>query len=42
MERMPSLRADYARMREMIFGHTPAWEQIVQSLRELEDRIIGK
>jgi len=38
-ERMPILRADYARMREMIFGEALAWEQIIRNLRELEDRI---
>jgi len=38
-ERMNSLRADYGRMREMIFGDAPAWEHIVASLRELEARI---
>ncbi len=37
--RMDSLRADYVRMREMIFGDAPAWEDIVESLRELEARI---
>jgi hypothetical protein len=41
-ERMPLLRTDYARMREMVFGEAPAWEWIVQGLRELEDRINGK
>ena len=40
-ERIPALRADYARMREMIFGEAPAWEQIVQGLQELEDQING-
>jgi hypothetical protein len=25
-------RTDYARMREMIFGEAPAWEQIMQGL----------
>jgi len=38
-ERMDSLRADYGRMREMIFGNAPAWEHIVAGLRELEARI---
>jgi hypothetical protein len=38
-ERMPALQADYARMREMIFGDAPAWEEIVRGLRKLEDRI---
>ena len=26
-------------MREMIFGEAPAWEQIMQGLRELEGQI---
>jgi hypothetical protein len=38
-ERMPALQADYARMREMIFGDVPAWEEIMRGLRELEDRV---
>jgi hypothetical protein len=41
-ERMASLRADYARMREMIFGEAPPWEEIVHSLRETEQQINGK
>ena len=40
-EQAASLRADYSRMREMIFGEAPAWEQIVQGLRELEGKING-
>jgi len=39
---MDALRADYGRMREMIFGDAPAWEQIVEGLRELEARINEK
>jgi hypothetical protein len=35
------VRADYARMREMIFGDAPSWEQIAQGLQELEKRING-
>ena len=35
--RMPALQTDYARMREMIFGDAPAWDEIVRGLRELED-----
>ncbi|MEN6427380.1 MAG: hypothetical protein ABFE13_18655 [Phycisphaerales bacterium] len=35
--RMPALQADYTRMREMIFGDAPAWDEIVRGLRELED-----
>jgi hypothetical protein len=38
---MPLLRADYARMREMIFGDAPDWQRIVQGLRELEGQING-
>jgi hypothetical protein len=38
-ERMPALQADYARMREMIFGDVPTWEEIMRGLRELEDRV---
>ena len=41
-DREPPLRTDYARMREMIFGDVPAWEQIVLALRELEGRMNGK
>ena len=41
-ERMGPLRADYARMREMIFGSAPPWEEIVRGLQELEDRINKK
>jgi hypothetical protein len=39
---MPILRADYARLREMIFGDAPTWEQIIQNLRELENLINRK
>lgn len=35
-QRMSAFRADYARMREMIFGDAPVWEEIVQGLRELQ------
>jgi hypothetical protein len=35
-EQMASLQADYARMREMIFGDAPSWENIMEVLRELE------
>lgn len=37
--RMDSLRADYALMREMIFGDAPAWEDIMAGLQKLEARI---
>jgi hypothetical protein len=38
-KQMNSLRADYSRMREMIFGDAPAWGQIMEGLRKLEARI---
>lgn len=38
-ERMPALQADYARMREMIFGDVPTWGEIMRGLRELEDGV---
>jgi hypothetical protein len=41
-ERVPTLQADYARLREMIFGAAPAWEEIMRGLRELEDRMNRK
>ncbi len=41
-DRMSSLRADYAHMREMIFGDVPAWERIALGLRELEDQMNRK
>ncbi|MEK7269905.1 MAG: nucleotidyl transferase AbiEii/AbiGii toxin family protein [Planctomycetota bacterium] len=37
--RLASLRSDYARMRQMIFGNALAWEEILQGLRMLEARI---
>ena len=37
--RLDALRADYVRMREMIFGDAPAWENIVAGLQKLEGRI---
>lgn len=41
-QRMPGLRNDYARMREMIFGVVPPWEEIIRGLRKLEDTINRK
>jgi hypothetical protein len=38
-DRLASLRTDYAAMREMIFGDLPEWEDIMEGLRGLEDRI---
>jgi len=35
-EQMVALKADYIRMREMIFGDAPPWEQIMHGLRDLE------
>ncbi|MCL5279435.1 MAG: nucleotidyl transferase AbiEii/AbiGii toxin family protein [Planctomycetes bacterium] len=40
--RMSALEGDYTRMREMIFGAAPPWDEIIQGLRELEERINGK
>ncbi|MEI6309140.1 MAG: nucleotidyl transferase AbiEii/AbiGii toxin family protein, partial [bacterium] len=41
-KRSSSLRTDYSRMQEMIFGDAPPWEQIVQGLQELEEQINGE
>lgn len=38
-ERMPALRQDYERMKVMIFGAPPTWDEITQGLGELEHRI---
>ena len=38
-ERTPSLRADYDRMQEMIFGEAPTWEEIESGLKAPEARI---
>jgi hypothetical protein len=35
------LGADYLRMREMIFGEPPLWDDILNSLKELQDRLNG-
>jgi len=40
--RMSAFQGDYARMREMIFGDVPSWEEIVRGLQELEDKMNGK
>ena len=40
--RMPAFQADYTRMREMIFGDAPPWEEIMRSLQELEDKMNGR
>ncbi len=40
-DQVPPLRADYARMRVMIFGDVPDWERIAQGLRALEGQING-
>jgi len=41
-KRSSSLRTDYSRMREMIFGDAPPWEQIMKGLQELEEQINGE
>jgi hypothetical protein len=38
-ERLDSIRADYARMRGMIFGRYPNFDEIVQTLQNLENEI---
>jgi len=37
--RLNALRADYTRMREMIFGEAPSWENILTGLEGLEKRM---
>lgn len=37
--RRKDLEEDYAKMREMIFGQPPGWDEIMRELGELEDRI---
>jgi hypothetical protein len=39
IERMPSLLSDYARMREMIYGDVPSWEEIMEVLHNVENQI---
>ncbi len=38
-DHLDALRRDYQAMEAMIFGHAPAWPDIVRSLQELERRI---
>jgi hypothetical protein len=37
--RRKELEEDYAKMREMIFGQAPGWDDIIQELKRLEDKI---
>jgi hypothetical protein len=37
--RQAELRRDYGDMEAMIFGEAPAWDDIIQGLQQLEDRI---
>ena len=39
--RLKSLAADYAKMREMIFGDSPQWKDILTGLQNLEVVING-
>ena len=39
---MAELEADYAAMRPMIFGEAPAFDDIMETTRDLEDLINGK
>lgn len=41
-DRIPALEGDYTRMREMIFGAVPRWDEIIDGLQKLENRINGK
>ncbi|MBQ6661965.1 MAG: nucleotidyl transferase AbiEii/AbiGii toxin family protein [Firmicutes bacterium] len=36
------LRDDYSRMREMIFGEYPSYEEIMEGIRNLEEEVNGK
>lgn len=37
--RLPELEQDYRKMREMIFGEPPAFEHLIEMLREIEHRV---
>jgi hypothetical protein len=37
--RMPILRQDYERMKIMIFGEVPKWDEIIKKLKKLEHQI---
>jgi hypothetical protein len=39
--RLPELEQDYRKMREMIFGEVPAFEQVLEVLREIERQVNG-
>jgi len=39
--RLPELEQDYRKMQEMIFGEAPAFEQLLNVLREIEAKING-
>lgn len=34
--RLPELEQDYRKMQEMIFGEAPAFEQLIEVLRQIE------
>jgi hypothetical protein len=38
---MQELEQDYRKMREMIFGEPPAFEQLIEILREIERHVNG-
>lgn len=40
-DRIPALRRDYERMKVMIFGEPPTWDEIAKGLADLERRING-
>lgn len=39
--RLPELEQDYRKMREMIFGEPPAFEHLLEVLREIERDVNG-
>ena len=39
--RLPELEQDYRKMREMIFGEPPAFEHLLEVLREIERHVNG-
>lgn len=39
--RLPALEQDYRKMQEMIFGEPPAFERLLEVLREIERQVNG-
>ena len=40
--RLPELEQDYRKMQEMIFGEPPAFEHLLEVLREIERQVNGE